>query len=163
VVPIWAPAGALKSTVDDLNNFAAAALGATKIGKFAVPSALRAGFKIAEKAYACTGDDPNVLNCGDGVFLSGLAWQIRPADSSSGVPEIVTKNGARFLQPDRTGPGSRPGRGRAGEFGFEGAGSDPRAQHRLRPAERAAVDYLVVSTGWFGSPLSPLRFTRLLP
>jgi CubicO group peptidase (beta-lactamase class C family) len=94
LVPIWAPAGALKSTVADMANFAAAALGQTDVAGRKVPPGVTAGFKIAERAYACSGPEPD-LPCRDGVSQSGLAWAIAPADSTKTPPvrAVVSKNG----------------------------------------------------------------------
>jgi CubicO group peptidase (beta-lactamase class C family) len=57
-IPIWAPAGALHSTIRDMTVFAAAALGQARRGLFAVDPAITAGFKIAETPYACSGKTP---------------------------------------------------------------------------------------------------------
>jgi CubicO group peptidase (beta-lactamase class C family) len=93
-VPIWAPAGALLSTIDDLTRFAAAALGVQpRTGLPRLPAPLAAGFELAETAYACGGKDPDLSSCPFGVDLSGLAWVIRPADSTTGTPEVIAKNG----------------------------------------------------------------------
>jgi CubicO group peptidase (beta-lactamase class C family) len=93
-VPIWAPAGALLSTVDDLTRFAAAALGVQpRTGLPGLPAPLAAGFTLAETAYACAGKDPDLSTCPFGVELSGLAWAIHPADSTTKTPEVVGKNG----------------------------------------------------------------------
>ena len=108
-VPIWAPAGALLSTVDDLTRFAAAALGVQpRTGRPRLPAPLAAGFTLAETAYACAGQDPGLSTCRFGEELSGLAWAIRPADSTTGTPEVVGKNGGLpgfstqvFLAPER--------------------------------------------------------------
>ncbi len=114
VVPIWAPAGALKSTIADMTRFAAAALteGAASPN---IPVSLTTGFKIAEMPYACAAADPDLNSCKDcpnncaaTSNRSGLAWAILPADDAVPVPQIVTKNGALpgfssqiFLMPSR--------------------------------------------------------------
>jgi CubicO group peptidase (beta-lactamase class C family) len=108
-VPIWAPAGALLSTVDDLTRFAAAALGRQpRTGTPWLPAPLAAGFKTAETAYACAAANPGLSTCPAGTSFSGLAWVIIPADSTNASPEVVTKNGGLtgfssqiFLVPER--------------------------------------------------------------
>jgi hypothetical protein len=93
MIPIWAPAGALSSTVRDMANFAAAALGHIDLGAgIVVPPLVTAGFKIAQTPYACLGAEPD-LPCGEGVSQSGLAWAIEPADPTNGVPAVISKNG----------------------------------------------------------------------
>jgi CubicO group peptidase (beta-lactamase class C family) len=94
VIPVWAPAGALTSSVKDMMAFAAAALGQTTVGALSVPAALTAGFQIAEKEYACTGATPGLSTCPATTERIGLAWGILPKDTANGVPEIITKNGA---------------------------------------------------------------------
>jgi CubicO group peptidase (beta-lactamase class C family) len=109
VVPIWAPAGALLSTIDDMTRFAAAALGDDPNAAWRkLPPPLAAGFKTAETAYACTGPDPDLSTCPAGTNLSGLAWEILPADAANEAPQVVTKNGGLpgfssqiFLVPER--------------------------------------------------------------
>lgn len=105
-VPVWAPAGALKSTMDDLMRFAAAALPQPTLLPWLPPS-LTAGFLIAEQAYACQGSDPDLSSCKH-QQRSGLAWGITPADETYGVPEVVVKGGGVpafsseiFLMPKR--------------------------------------------------------------
>ena len=106
-VPIWAAAGALKSTMDDLVSFASAALTRSAMSPWLPPS-LTAGFKIAEKAYACQSSDPDLSTCPAETNRSALAWGIIPADESNGVPEAVIKDGGLpgfsseiFLMPKR--------------------------------------------------------------
>ena len=91
-IPIWAPAGALTSTIADMVNFASAALGQTKVAGRNVPPSITAGFDIAETTYACEGAVPSPP-CEKGVLQSGLAWGIEPADVNNGVPAVVFKNG----------------------------------------------------------------------
>lgn len=105
-IPIWAPAGALHSTIDDMNRLAAAALAENRASPM-VP-ALTAGFKIAETAYACQAQNPDLSSCPATTARSALAWQILPADKSNDMPELVTKNGGLpgfssqiFLLPKR--------------------------------------------------------------
>jgi CubicO group peptidase (beta-lactamase class C family) len=100
VVPIWAPAGALKSTIADMTRFAAAAL-TEGAASPKIPVPLTEGFTIAEKPYACAAADPDLNNCKDcpnncstANNRSGLAWAILAADDTVSVPQIVTKNGA---------------------------------------------------------------------
>lgn len=94
VIPVWAAAGALVSTLDDLEKFAMAAIGEPTIDGNPVPPVLTQGFRVAETPYACyEGNPPDLKTCPAGVNLSGLAWEIEPADSVNGMPEIVTKNG----------------------------------------------------------------------
>ncbi|WP_041368184.1 serine hydrolase domain-containing protein [Methylocella silvestris] len=90
VVPIWAPAGALHSTVQNMAIFAQAALGSP--GVF-VPPALAAGFKIAQTPRACTGPKPSLPKCPANIWLSDLAWATIPEDKINHVPAIVLKNG----------------------------------------------------------------------
>jgi len=85
-VPIWAPAGALKSSARDLATFAAAALGQTTIGTITVPAAITAGFAIAEMPYACEKGSPSLSGCT--AAKSGLAWDILTA-----APRTVSKDG----------------------------------------------------------------------
>jgi hypothetical protein len=107
-IPIWAPAGALSSTVGDMAYFAAAALGHRNVAGRKVPPAITDSFKIAETAYACTKGKPNLAQCGPGILRSGLAWAIEPADPTNGVPAVISKNGGLpgfstqvYLMPDR--------------------------------------------------------------
>ena len=85
-VPIWAPAGALKSSARDLATFAAAALGHTTIGTLEVPPAISAGFAVAETPYACEGASPSLSGCT--APLSGLAWDIYVR-----APKFIVKDG----------------------------------------------------------------------
>ena len=105
-VAVWAPAGALKSTMDDLMRFAAAALPQSALLPWLPPS-LTAGFQIAEQAYVCQDSDPDFSSCKH-KRRSGLAWGITPADEAYGVPEVVVKDGGLpafsseiFLMPKR--------------------------------------------------------------
>jgi CubicO group peptidase (beta-lactamase class C family) len=86
-VPIWAPAGALKSSAQDLATFAAAALGHTTIGGITVPNAITQGFAIAETAYSCEGSSPSLSGCSSAE--SGLAWDI-----AHETPVTITKDGS---------------------------------------------------------------------
>jgi Beta-lactamase len=90
---IWAPAGGLLSTTNDLTLFAAAAAGIPSVGSKPVPAAMAAGFKIAETPYACEAEKLSLAHCQQGVGQSGLAWTIQPADVAHGFPEVVTKTG----------------------------------------------------------------------
>ncbi|MHB8381293.1 MAG: serine hydrolase [Candidatus Binataceae bacterium] len=92
-IPIWAPAGALSSSMRDMTTFAAAALGDSKIGKLAVPAAITQAFAVAETPCACAAEDPSLADCPAGVAQSALAWGINPADPVDGVGAIVSKNG----------------------------------------------------------------------
>jgi CubicO group peptidase (beta-lactamase class C family) len=85
-VPIWAPAGALKSTARDMSSFAQAALGQSVVNGVKLDPRLKSAFKMAQKGYAC--ETPNQRPC---LAMSGLAWSSTPADS--GVPSVVSKNG----------------------------------------------------------------------
>jgi CubicO group peptidase (beta-lactamase class C family) len=85
-VPIWAAAGALKSTARDLASFGAAALGNTTIGTVKVPAAITAGFSLAETPYACERGNPSLSGCT--ASKSGLAWDILV-----GSPETIAKDG----------------------------------------------------------------------
>jgi CubicO group peptidase (beta-lactamase class C family) len=92
-IPVWAPAGALSSSMSDMVTFTAAAIGNTKIGMVKVPAAVTDGFAIAETPYACSAEDPSLADCPPGNDQSALAWSVSPADSVDGVPEMVMKNG----------------------------------------------------------------------
>jgi CubicO group peptidase (beta-lactamase class C family) len=92
-IPIWAPAGALSSSMRDMTTFAAAALGDSEIGKLAVPAILTQGFTIAETPYACAAEDPSLADCPAMMAQSALAWSINPSDSADGVGEVISKNG----------------------------------------------------------------------
>ena len=85
-VPIWAPAGALKSSARDMMSFAQAALGQAEVNGAQVDSRLRSAFQMAQKGYVCetAGQRPCIL-------LAGLAWTRNPADG--GMPALVAKNG----------------------------------------------------------------------
>lgn len=107
-IPIWAPAGALHSTIRDMTAFTAAALGQTRRGLLSIDPAITAGFKIAETPYACSGASPDLSGCQEGTLLSGLSWAILPEDKVNNVPAIVLKNGGLngfstqlFLMPVR--------------------------------------------------------------
>ncbi len=92
-VPIWAPAGALLSSIHDMSRFTAAALGETEIGGDKVPPLVSAGFRIAQTPYACEGANPNILTCTPPLAQSGLAWVITPPDQTNGYPMMVSKDG----------------------------------------------------------------------
>jgi CubicO group peptidase (beta-lactamase class C family) len=85
-VPVWAPAGALKSTARDMLFFAEAALGHSVVNGAKLDPRLKSAFKLAQKGYACeiAGQRP----C---LALSGLTWSSTPADG--GMPAAVSKNG----------------------------------------------------------------------
>lgn len=84
-IPIWAPAGALKSSVRDLIKLADVALGRLgRDGHFLDKLWLWSGLQVAMQPYACEDVD-------DCVNQSGLAWDITPADN--GIPSIISKNG----------------------------------------------------------------------
>jgi CubicO group peptidase (beta-lactamase class C family) len=92
-IPIWAAAGALSSSMNDMVTFAAAAMGNSKVGKVTVPPAVTSGFMIAETPYACQAEDPSLGDCPATTAQSALGWSITPADMADSVPEIVGKNG----------------------------------------------------------------------
>jgi CubicO group peptidase (beta-lactamase class C family) len=92
-VTIWAPAGGLLSTVNDLTRFAAAAAGISPVQSMGVPAAMAVGFRTAETPYACEAGSPQLAGCPQGVWQSGLAWDIQPADAANGIPEVVAKTG----------------------------------------------------------------------
>jgi hypothetical protein len=107
VVPIWAAAGSLNSTLDDLMRFGAAALTAGPTPP-TVPMSITGGFAIAEAPRACAAQNPNLQTCPPTTNRSGLAWEIIPADVSNKVPEVVVKDGGLggysseiFLMPTR--------------------------------------------------------------
>lgn len=85
-VPIWAPAGALKSSARDLLKFAEAALGHRLVDGIRVDSRLRAAFETAQRSYAC-----EVFGQRPCLGFSGLAWAITPADG--GMGKVISKNG----------------------------------------------------------------------
>jgi CubicO group peptidase (beta-lactamase class C family) len=88
-VPIWAPAGALKSSARDLANFAAAALLRSAVAGHSIPQAIHDGFAIAEKPYACRGTNPDLTSCTGAE--SALAWDVLPSNQHG--PLYVTKDG----------------------------------------------------------------------
>ncbi|MCI0598072.1 MAG: serine hydrolase [Beijerinckiaceae bacterium] len=92
-VPIWAPAGALLSTVRDMSIFAAAASGFAPSPPSVISPAIAAGFKIAQTPYACQEPIPEPPTCPAGTLLSALSWAIQPQDKVNNVPAIVLKNG----------------------------------------------------------------------
>jgi CubicO group peptidase (beta-lactamase class C family) len=89
-VPIWAPAGSLKTSLEDMAKFAEAA---TRRRYGNERDLVGDGFRVAERAYACTGPEPALATCPKGAMQSGLSWAIQPADTDNGVPEIVSKDG----------------------------------------------------------------------
>lgn len=91
-VPIWAAAGALKSTLQDMAAFARAALLAPR-QQGLYPAALSAGFQLSEAAYACTGANPSLADCPQGAMQSAMSWAVQPADTVNGVPQLVMKDG----------------------------------------------------------------------
>ena len=75
VVPIWAPAGGLTSSLKDMARFAGAALSPFDTGAPGTPSAIRDGFLIAETPRVCIG-----AGCPENTLLGGLAWEIQVSD-----------------------------------------------------------------------------------
>lgn len=90
-IPVWAPAGALTTSLADMATFAEAAL--TQPHGFP-RTRLHRGFEIAQAPYACTGPDPRLSTCPAQSPRSGLAWSVLPADAAAGVPVVVAKDGA---------------------------------------------------------------------
>jgi CubicO group peptidase (beta-lactamase class C family) len=88
-VPIWAPAGALKSSARDMASFAAAALLRSRVAGHSIPQAIHDGFAIAETPYACRGTDPGLTGCTEAE--SALAWDLLPSNQHG--PLYVTKDG----------------------------------------------------------------------
>jgi CubicO group peptidase (beta-lactamase class C family) len=88
-VPIWAPAGALKSTARDLAIFAKAALLRPTAGGHRVPPIVTGGFKIAETPQACQGPDPSLSGCT--VTTEGLAWYVQRKNGQG--PLTIGKDG----------------------------------------------------------------------
>jgi CubicO group peptidase (beta-lactamase class C family) len=138
-VPVWAPAGALSSTMDDLMRFATAALTEGPASP-TVPPSLTAGFKIAETAYACQGSDPDLSTCPTVRNRSGLAWGITPADQSYRVPEVVVKDGGLpgysseiMLMPERR-------LAVVVLVNSRSPASDPTGRFTFRPAETLAAN-----------------------
>jgi CubicO group peptidase (beta-lactamase class C family) len=91
-VPIWAPAGALTTTLADLAKFTRAALLSQRRATL-VPPAIAHGFRIAEAAYACTGPNPDLSTCPTDAMRSGLSWAVQPADKANRIPSVISKNG----------------------------------------------------------------------
>jgi CubicO group peptidase (beta-lactamase class C family) len=91
-VPIWAPAGALTTTLSDFSKFARAALLSHRRSPL-IPAPIAHGFRIAQTPYACVGPNPDLATCPDGTMRSALAWAVQPADRANGVPSIISKNG----------------------------------------------------------------------
>ena len=89
VVTAWAPAGGLKSTLQDMAKFASAAM-----GREGTPGGVLAGFEVAQRAYACQSDLPSLKTCEPDQTRMGLAWQISRGDQQRGTPRIVSKSGA---------------------------------------------------------------------
>src|SRR5215468_7435246 len=85
-VPVWAAAGALKSSTRDMVSFARAALGLPVVNGVRVDPRLRRAFQLAQRGYAC--EIPGQRPC---LLLSGLAWTRNPANG--GMPAVVSKNG----------------------------------------------------------------------
>ncbi|MCI0468270.1 MAG: serine hydrolase [Beijerinckiaceae bacterium] len=92
-VPVWAPAGALHSTIRDMSVFAAAASGQSHTLMGTSNPAIDAGFRIAQTPYACSGPIPDAPVCPAGTLLSALSWAIQPEDKINKVPAIILKNG----------------------------------------------------------------------
>ncbi len=95
VIPIWAPAGAISSTIRDMTAFASAALGESVVNGKPIDPLVTAGFKVAETPYACVGPYPFRAGC-KGGGLSALAWAVSPAVPPSpgpAFPEVIVKNG----------------------------------------------------------------------
>ncbi|MEJ8573293.1 serine hydrolase domain-containing protein [Microbaculum marinum] len=90
VVPVWAPAGALKTSLSDMGKFARSAM-RHQFGH--ENSDIDRAFRFAQKPYACTGPDPSLASCAPGQERSGLAWAVAPADPETQRPAIVSKNG----------------------------------------------------------------------
>jgi CubicO group peptidase (beta-lactamase class C family) len=88
-VPIWAPAGALKSSARDMASFAAAALLRRSVAGHSIPQAIHDGFEIAEKPYACRGTNPDLTSCTGPE--SALAWDVLPSNPHG--PLYVSKDG----------------------------------------------------------------------
>jgi CubicO group peptidase (beta-lactamase class C family) len=88
-VPIWAPAGALKSSAGDMASFAAAALLRSRVAGHSIPQAIHDGFAIAETPYACQGTNPDLTSCTKAE--SALAWDVLPSNQHG--PLYVTKDG----------------------------------------------------------------------
>ena len=93
-IPVWAPAGALNSTLRDMARFATAALGRHRVEGHAVPISLTKGFRIAQRPYACESDTPALATCQPSQNRSALAWRFYPADPEHRMPSMLGKNGA---------------------------------------------------------------------
>ena len=89
VVPIWAPAGALKSSLADMALVAQAAIPPTK----GTPSLLNHAFAMAEAARACEDGVSSLQDCPAGTSRIGLAWDVMPASANPSYPRLVSKAG----------------------------------------------------------------------
>lgn len=89
-VPIWAAAGALKTTLADLAAFARAAL-LSLDGAGGIPRSVAAGFVLSATPYACIGPDPRLSTCPRTSGRSGLAWGIQRGDGR--IPGVISKDG----------------------------------------------------------------------
>ncbi|WOO40798.1 serine hydrolase [Rubellicoccus peritrichatus] len=83
VIPIWAPAGAVSSTIADMVSFAEVGLGHTIVNDMVVPPTLTQGLSIAQTPYFS----------GAGTSFAGLAWNVAPPVESVGIPQVVSKDG----------------------------------------------------------------------
>lgn len=83
IIPIWAPAGAVSSTIADMVSFAEAGLGHTIVNDMVIPQTLTKGFSIAQTPYFP----------GAGTGFAGLAWNVTPPVESVGIPQIISKDG----------------------------------------------------------------------
>lgn len=85
-IPIWAPAGALTTSMSDMMQFASAALGDTN------DPSITAGFQVAETPYACARSaTPSLAGCPLENNRFGLAWSV--SAGSADYPVVLDKNG----------------------------------------------------------------------
>src|SRR5262249_39406068 len=90
-VPVWAAAGALKSSTRDMISFAQAALGHSVVNGVRIDPRLRRAFQLAQRGYAC--EIPGQRPC---LLLSGLAWTRNPANGGVPAPGSKKRGGPRF-------------------------------------------------------------------
>jgi CubicO group peptidase (beta-lactamase class C family) len=93
-IPVWAPAGALSSTLRDMARFATAALGRRQVEGRTVPVSLTRGFHVSQRPYACASDTPALATCQASQYRSALAWRFYPPDPEHRMPSMLGKNGA---------------------------------------------------------------------
>jgi CubicO group peptidase (beta-lactamase class C family) len=91
-ITAWAPSGFIWSSLNDMATFARAAL-AQRQSPHTQQALIAEGFKIAERAYICTGNSPSLTMCPRTTPRGGLAWAIQAADPVTGFPKVISKDG----------------------------------------------------------------------